>query len=81
MGKNISSKPNVGQTLLCGRHVDVNLLMLVATLGALATGDMAEALAVLVLVMVGDRVRDWCLDYVGKLLDESGGRHAPQVGK
>lgn len=71
--------------LLCcacvgGRHVDVNALMLIATVGALASGDVEEGLSVLVLVMVGDRVKDWCSDFVTRLLDESGGRLAPQVG-
>lgn len=63
---------------LCSR-LDVNVLMVVAILGALVTGDVVEALAVIVVVMGGDRVRDWGMQTVATMLQDAGGRLAPQV--
>lgn len=53
--------------------------MVVAILGALVTGDVVEALAVIVVVMGGDRVRDWGMQTVATMLQDAGGRLAPQV--
>lgn len=56
------------------RRVDVNVLMATAVVGAVLLGDLPEALAVLVLVLLADRVRDAALDYVARLLDSTSGR-------
>ena len=61
------------------RRIDMNVLMLVAMVGALGGADVVEALGVLVLVHGAERVRSACLANVRKLMDESGGLLAPQV--
>lgn len=55
-------------------RVDVNVLMSSAVVGALCLGDLAEALGVLLLVLMADRVRCAALDYVAALLDSTSGR-------
>lgn len=56
------------------RRVDVNVLMGVAVIGAVLLGDLPEALGVLLLVLLADRVRCAALDYVARLLDSTSGR-------
>jgi len=56
------------------RRVDVNVLMGVAVVGAVLLGDLPEALGVLLLVLLADRVRCAALDYVARLLDSTSGR-------
>lgn len=63
------------------RKIDVNVLMMTAVMGALIIGDLTEAMAVLFLVLLADRVRRASLDYVARLLDTAGGRLLPQVAR
>jgi cation transport ATPase len=56
------------------RRVDVNVLMGVAVIGAVLLGDLPEALGVLLLVLLAERVRCAALDYVARLLDSTSGR-------
>lgn len=63
------------------RRIDINVLMSTAVIGALMIGDLPEAMAVLFLVLLADRVRRASFDYVARLLDTTSGRLLPSIAR